>query len=150
MLQTQPLQLCLQADVENVLGPAELAKLTDERHTGQPWPNLVTSAIVFASAQVLAAWQVQNTIASLTQPYPPLVVQVTARIAAVECWVQGGKGTALPKYLEALQARCETILVSWVERKRGPGTDPDPDSASLIDEIRPSSPFTREHMKGYW
>ncbi len=142
-----------QAKLETFIDSKDLAKLTDTRHRGTPWTELVAEQIEFACALVLSVAEVQVQMLSLLGRTDLVLFGGWAvRKAAIGCWEARALGP-LPENLQRLSDQYEAWADKYTERRRTPALDPEanPQHPLQVVDFDPEGvKVTRDTMKGFW
>lgn len=103
-----------QADLELAVGGArELRQLADPDGTGSPVASIVADYIDTATAQVRSAIEVKHdpeALAAMDTPSQRLLKDLASALAARTAYVKGGRGMAMPEYVEAAADRADETL----------------------------------------
>lgn len=101
-------------------GQAYITQALDPDRRGTYSQSIITKAIADASEEVAAYCQVQvdlNTIDPTKDPYPQLVITLTANIAVYYCWKYGTQGRAVPDPIQDSYDRALELLAKISRRE---------------------------------
>jgi len=137
---SRPSTLCQWSGVARILGGTqETAKLLDPDRDGVPLPELMQLALERGATRVLMAYGVQNEIDALREPIDLTLQHLAQDASAIEAWIIGTGGQALPELLKTIDQRLERSFDLMVERKRNPAQQPEAPNQHSITEVEPDT-----------
>lgn len=105
---------CSQADLELAVGGAALlVQLSDPGKTGQAQPSIVANYLMGGAAEIRTAVEVKHdpeVIANLDEPSLRRLIDANAALSARIAYEKGGKGMAMPDYVEKAAERADRFL----------------------------------------
>lgn len=108
------LAYCDQADLELACGGAALYRqLADPDNTGVAQDLITTDYLETGAAEIRSALEVKHdpeTIANLDQNSLRRLRDANAALSARTAYTKGGRGLAMPEFVEASAARADTFL----------------------------------------
>jgi phage gp36-like protein len=113
---------CTQADLERAVGgAAQLRQLLDRDGDGYADPDFVAEVLEDGAAECADEVQKQIDLASIVAPYPRILINCNASIAAWWAFTKSSSGRSMPKGIEAAVtfARDQVAAIGRGEKSLG-------------------------------